>query len=108
MTENELKNTKTLVKLVLEQDSKARNSDSFLYCKVLDILGVVKEIDLSTIPVTIFLQNMKSWGFPAFETVRRTRQKIQAENPHLAAERKVKKARTENEKVFREFARGEM
>lgn len=108
MTEKQLKGTKTLVKLIMEQDNKTRNSDSFLYYKVIETLGVMKDMDINNIPVSLFLLKMSEWGFPAFETVRRTRQKIQAENPHLKACPKVAAARTENEQVFRSFARGEI
>lgn len=41
-----------------------------------------------------------------FESVRRTRQKVQAECPWLAACPKVGEYRAENEQAYREFARG--
>ena len=34
----ELKNTKTIVKAILEEDYRARNSDSYLYFKVLEFI----------------------------------------------------------------------
>lgn len=102
----ELKNITQLVKLVLDQDEKARNSDSYLYFRILGILGERKGIDINHTPVTLFLLKMKEWGFPPFESVRRARQKIQAEFPELAGNAKVSAMRAEREKEFREFARG--
>lgn len=101
----ELKNTKALVKTILEQDQRARNSDSFLYFRVLGLLGEEKGVDMDLIPVTLFLLNMAEWGFPPFESVRRTRQKLQAEFPELSANKKVTEFRAENEEAFRDFAR---
>ncbi len=101
----ELTTTMALVKELLVQDERTRNSDSFLYFKVLGALGAEKGIDMNYVPVSAFLLNMAEWGFPAFETVRRTRQKIQAEFPELAASKTVAGFRSENEKEFRKFAR---
>lgn len=101
----ELRNTTALVKSILEQDQRARNSDSFLYFCLLGKLGDEKGINLDNIPVTLFLLNMAEWGFPPFESVRRARQKLQAEFPELSANRKVTEQREVNEKAFRDFAR---
>ena len=101
----ELKNTKALVKSILEQDQRARNSDSFLYFRVLGILGQERGLNMDFIPVTVFLLNMAEWGFPPFESVRRTRQKLQVEFPELSANKKVAEQRADNEAAFREFAR---
>lgn len=104
---NELKNTTALVKSILEQDKRCRNSDSFLYLKVLCTVGKQKGIDLEKMSVPYFLLNLHGAGFPGFETVRRTRQKLQQHHPELCACEAVEGFRTENEKEFRAFARGE-
>lgn len=101
----ELRNTTALVKSILEEDQQARNSDSFLYFQVLKRLGKDKNLDLDYVSVTVFLLNMAEWGFPPFESVRRARQKLQAEFPELSANEKVAEQRAENEEVFRQFAR---
>ena len=101
----ELLTTTSLVKEILLQDEKARNSDSFLYFRVLGVLALEKGIDMNHIPVTMFLLNMAEWGFPAFETVRRTRQKVQADFPELSANKTVAAFRSENEADYRAFAR---
>lgn len=60
----DLKNIKALVKTILENDERARNSDSFLYFRVIEAVGKSKGIDLNRIPVTVYLLNMAAWGFP--------------------------------------------
>lgn len=97
----DLKSTKALVKSILEQDEQARNSDSFLYFRLLERIDKA----ILTVPVHDFLLGMGLYGIPPFESVRRTRQKIQAECPWLAACDRVKEFRAENEEVYREFAR---
>lgn len=106
MTVNKLQNTGKLVKKILEADEQARNSDSFLYFRVLGVLGAEKGLDLNLVPVTVFLLKMKEWGFPPFESVRRARQRVQAEFPELASCRKIEALRMENEKKYRAFAVG--
>jgi hypothetical protein len=97
-----LQSTKVLVKSILEADEKARNSDSFLYFRLLERIDKA----LLTVPVHDFLLGMGLMGIPSFETVRRTRQKVQAECPWLAASSRVAKHRAENEEIYRNFARG--
>lgn len=105
---NELKTTTKLVKTILEEDKQARNSDSFLYLKVIETIADQKGINLYGISIPIFLVSMKENGFPGFETVRRTRQKIQQHHPELAACEKVAGMRMVNETAFRQYARGEV
>lgn len=104
---NELKKTSHIVKAILEEDVQARNSDSYLYLKVLDHIANRESIFLAGMPVPYFLENMHNLGFPPFESVRRTRQKIQADFPALAACEKVAAMRKENEAEYRAFARGD-
>ena len=97
--------TNKLVKSILEEDEKARNSDSYLYLQVLYRVGKVKGIDVNAMSVPQFLTHRNQLGFPCFETVRRTRQKIQAEHPELASCDDVEAQRVINERVYREYAR---
>ena len=100
----ELYTTTALVKEILIQDERARNSDNFLYFRVLGVLGITKEIDIYKVPTAVFLLKMTEWGFPPFESVRRTRQKLQATFPELSADETVKDFRAENEAEVRAFA----
>jgi hypothetical protein len=108
MTMLDLKNTTALVKSILEQDNQCRNSDSFLYLKVLSAAAKQKGIDLEKMTVPYFLLNLHGAGLPPFESVRRARQKIQVAYPHLAASKAVQDFRTENEAAYREFARSDI
>lgn len=100
----DLKTTTGLVKAILEEDEKARNSDSYLYLRVLEEVGERQGIDPTHWTVHNFLLNMSDYGCPPFESVRRTRQKIQQTYPHLAACKKVEEQRMVNEDVYRAYA----
>ena len=98
-------NTAKIVKLALTVCPETRNSDSFLYLKVIEFQAAQKNMDIRNIPLPHFLENFQKWGFAPFETVRRTRQKLQAEFPELASTETVAEKRSEREEVFREYAR---
>lgn len=99
---SELKKVKSMVASILAENEKARNSDSFLYLKVLETV----DKDILDMPVGEFLANMSVLNAPPFETVRRSRQMAQAKNPSLSACPKVAEYREANEEVYRQFARG--
>lgn len=103
---DEIKNTNDLVLEILKQSPKARSSDNYLYYSVIAIIGKRNGIDIEKMSVPHYLLHLKEYGFPAFETVRRTRQKIQATHPDLAGEDAIEKQRTANEAVFRGYAKG--
>lgn len=104
---NNLKTTTAIVKTILEEDERCRNSDSFLYLKVLSVIGENKGINIEKMSVPHFLCDFHGTFFPGFETVRRSRQRIQALYPHLAASERVGAYRAENEAEYRAYARGE-
>lgn len=102
---NELKTITALVKNILEKDRRARNSDSVLYFKVLEHIAEEKQIDLHRLTVPGFLLCRKQLGLPCHETVRRTRQKVQAEFPELRASAEIEAERAGFEAAYREYAR---
>lgn len=99
---NKLKNIKELVQSILEKSPETRSSDMLLYFRVCQI----KNEGALELPFGAVITNLDRFYLPPFESVRRTRQKVQAENPHLAPCKKVEEFRAENEAAFREFARG--
>lgn len=105
---SDLNTTTQIVRTILEEDKQARNSDSFLYLKVLEHVSEKNGVGLYDLTVPAFLTSMDVLGFPGFETVRRSRQKIQATYPELASSEKVAAMRMENEKVFRAYANGDV
>lgn len=103
----ELKQTRKLVQKILETNIRARNSDSYLYFVVISIRAEEKGINLKSLSVTDYLLNMQDMGFPPFESVRRSRQHLQAAFPELAGSEAVQEARSENEAAYvAAFARG--
>lgn len=105
---NELRTVFALVKNILEQDEKARNTDNYLYLKVLEHYSRLRGIDIYSMTVPLFLRKLDNHIFPGFETVRRSRQKVQAAYPDLAADKTVEKLRDKNESAYRDFAVSEV
>lgn len=101
-----LRTTTALVKKILEEDKHARNSDSILYLRVLNHVAEREGINLGEVSVIQFLLRAdKCKCFPIFETVRRSRQKLQQHHPELASCEEVQEARMENEAEYRAFAK---
>ena len=100
-------NVTDLVKSILEQEQRARNSDSFLYLRVLKHIESEQRESLNGVTVFDFLLHLQGKVYPCFESVRRARQKVQRAYPELAASEEVQVYRAENEDLFRAYARGE-
>ena len=98
----ELKTTTNLVRDILEHDPAARSNDDYLY------YAVCSRIDDASVnlPFWKVILNRKEYNLPAFESVRRSRQKMQEKHPELAGDSTVEAYRVMNEEVFREYARG--
>jgi hypothetical protein len=101
-TATELKNTSDIVKLILQKYPATRNSDDLLYMKVCEYVNGTH----ISLPFWKVMQERKDFGYPPFESVRRSRQKLQATYPELSANKVVEAQREENEKAYKEFARG--
>lgn len=88
------------VRAVLEQDTDARNDDMTLYLRICDTY--VKGISQQSLE-TVMLQ-YRLFGLPPFESVRRTRQKLQAACPELAGNLRTQRLRATQEQVYRQYA----
>lgn len=95
-----------LVKRILEMDEKARNSDDYLYCMVAVCYGLNSGIDMTKVSLIRFFTMRNEWDVPGFETVRRSRQKIQQHYPELRTKEEVDNNRQLRELQFEEYARG--
>ena len=93
------KGTERLVLSILENVPQTRNSDQLLYLTVIEQIGRGN----SNKPISEILLNLEELGLPCFETVRRSRQKIQAEREDLRACDKVQDYREEREESFRRY-----
>ena len=105
---NELKGLTGLVHLILDHYPQTRNCDGLLWLKVLESQASEKGIDLRMLSVPSFLPRIGELGFSPFESVRRTRQKLQATYPHLAASETVQECRAQNEQKYKAYALGDV
>ena len=94
-----------LVHDILVKNEKARNSDTYLYYIVCNKKLESNGHDISKITLADSLLRREELGLPPFESVRRTRQKIQHDNQELAGSNEVEAFRSENEKEYRQYAR---
>lgn len=101
MKEEEIKTTEKLVKSILIKSVPARNSDIYLYYKVVEKLN--KGVSQKPFAEVIF--NLEELGLPLYDTVTRARRKIQMQNPELKGDERVARKRAENEEVYRDYAR---
>ena len=92
----------------LEHDPTARTTDNPLSLMLLEPYSGLRGIDIHAMTVPVFLKELDRRSFPGFETVRRSRQKVQATYPDLAPSEAVGKRRAKNEVVYREFAESEV
>ena len=89
----------TQVKRILENKPETRSDDWLL------ILEVWKEYISTGMSVGHVLTHHIELGVPSFESIRRSRQKIQADNPHLV-EAVAVAFRMAKEAEYRQYARG--
>jgi len=85
-----------LVKKVLQEDEQARNSDKECIWQVYKRIGAVKDVEWFGQREAIIKENFLSGKLPSFETIRRTRQKIQ-ETELKATDKSVIEARKQKE-----------
>lgn len=92
--------TKALVKEVLEENENARNSDNELYIEICYRVNP----SAMRLPFADVIGNLDRFGLPPFESVRRSRQKLQEQHPDLRSNDEVALFRAENETAYKEFA----
>jgi hypothetical protein len=76
-----LKNQKEIVTFWLENHPPTRDSDTKLVANIWSKVIGLNNLDTTT--ARGFLQMLVDGKMPSSETIRRTRQKVQEENPHL-------------------------
>lgn len=100
-----IKPTSDLVHEILKAEPECRNSDNILYLRVLQTIGAQNGINVNNMSVPELFRNMSAFKFPAFETVRRSRQKVQECNPELRATDTVEAYRTVLEEEYKDYSR---
>lgn len=101
-TKIELKGTQAIVEKIMQDIPETRSDDSVLYYHVIKLL----EPELLTKPFGVALTELAKADVPAFETVRRTRQKAQEENEDLKPKIRTLKARKQKQYDFYDYAKG--
>lgn len=88
--DKEFQTIKNIVKELLEKDERARNSDKWLTIEVLRKLGFKIYVDYKELD-----------SMPSFETIRRSRQLLQAENENLRADDYIEEMRQKRREELR-------
>ena len=89
---NHLKKIEDRVISILKTNVDARSDDMMLYLLVCNSF-YSNENSVGKMPFEVVMKNYKELELPHFESVRRTRAKIQSEHPELACSPECRKAR---------------
>ena len=97
----ELTEIQYMVYEILRDNEECRNSDNLLYIEVL------KKYNINVMGTSIysFFNNFSDFSVPRFESVARSRRKVQELLPELGSTESVRKWRKDNESMFREYAK---
>ena len=94
-----------MVKQILWDYPETRGNDNLLILKVMEEYANYYGMCLDDVSIVSFLNDFAGCEFPGFETIRRSRQKMQETYPELKPNEVVQKFRKEQEQQYREFAR---
>lgn len=89
------------VRAILKKDEEARNDDMVLYLKVCN--SYFK--DAGAMPFAEVMSQYRYLGLPSFESVGRTRRKLQAEHPELLGSIRIQKLHAKQEQNYRRYAK---
>lgn len=101
-----MKNLKTIenkVRTILKKNEDARNDDMVLY---LALCNLCLE-DAGAMPLAEIMTQHKSLGLPSFESVSRTRRRLQERHPELLGSLRMQKLRARGEKAYRKYAKSD-
>lgn len=104
-----MNNPYTIEKVVLEilkANEEARNDDMKLYLLVCEAVNPYPtcDRDIGSFSFSSVMNHYRELRLPHFESVRRSRAKIQAEIPELAGDRSCRQRRKELEILYRNYA----
>lgn len=95
------KDVEKVVKRILTEYPETRGDDFLLLLRV--YIEYYEDVNIASFEYVML--NHNEMGLPSFTSVRRARQKIQAECEELKAPKRVCKARAKKEVEYREYAR---
>ena len=96
---NHLKKIEDRVISILKTNVDARSDDMMLYLLVCNSF-YSNENSVGKMPFEVVMKNYKELELPHFESVRRTRAKIQSEHPELACSPECRKARKRMQHLY--------
>lgn len=97
----ELKTIESVVRAALEKHEETRDDDMLLYLKVCNAFK--RNVDMATFSEV--MTRYKFLGLPNFESVGRTRRKLQANNPDLMGTARIQQLRAKREQTFKKYAK---
>ncbi len=96
-----LKTVEGKVKVILQKNEDARNDDMVLYLALCNVC--LK--DAGAMPLAQIMTKHRELGLPSFESVGRTRRKLQERHPELLGSVRKQKIRAAGEKAYRKYAK---
>ena len=96
-----LKTIEGKVRRILEKDEEARNDDMTLYLAVCN--SCLK--GAGAMPFAEVMAQHKYLGLPSFESISRTRRRLQEKHPELLGSLRMQKLRARGEKAYRKYAK---
>lgn len=100
---DELNSTYDLVKNILNNNERSRNSDNYLFYLVAKNILARKGLDADVIGFKELFSSLNKYGIPPFETVTRSRRKVQQKHPELVGSRSVNIERAMKQEEFINF-----
>ena len=95
----EIEKFKNVVEKVLKENPATRDNDNLLYLKTIETI----KPGSSNFSMKTILMNLKEYKLPQFETVRRSRQHLQANNKELRGSKINQKARQSLEEEYHDY-----
>ena len=91
---------------ILQENVEARNDDMKLYLLVCNrFYQRYEKQDVGTLPFAVIMNCYKELHLPHFESVRRSRAKLQSKYPELSPSADVKQGRKRCEGMYRNYAK---
>lgn len=100
--------TTNVVKEILFDDKCSRNSNDVLYLRVIQRICSDNGINADNMSVPMLFLNVYGLNIPSYESVVRTRRKLQECYPSLRATENVEAQRMVMEEKYREYGRKAM
>lgn len=97
----EIKEVANIVKNILETNKEARENDNLLYIEVVYAINP----NLVTSNFRYVFENARDLGIPPFESVSRSRRKLQEQHEELRASKKMQEAREDKQEEILDYVR---